>query len=111
MQLFGGTPGSPPEGFESTTDQVLFLANDGAMMGFLRPRGGNLADRLLKLPEDNPQLIAEELFLSTLTRRPTAEDVADVTAYLAGQAGPARAAAVQELIWAAISSSEFRFNH
>jgi len=111
VQLFGGQPGHPPEGFESTTDQVLFLANDGAMMGFIRPRGGNLADRLLKLPEDNPQQIAEELFLSTLTRRPTAEDIADVTGYLVGQTGPARAQAVQELIWAAISSSEFRFNH
>ena len=111
MQLFGGTPGHPPEGFESTTDQVLFLSNDGLIAGFLRPRGGNLADRLLKLPEDNPQQLAEELFLSTLTRRPTAADIADVTAYLAGQTGPARAAAVQELIWAAISSSEFRFNH
>jgi hypothetical protein len=111
VQLFGGTPGQPPEGFESTTDQVLFLANDSAIMGFLRPRGGNLAERLLKIPEDQPQQIAEELFLSTLTRRPTTEDVADVTGYLLGQSGPARAAAVQELIWAAISSSEFRFNH
>jgi hypothetical protein len=111
VQLFGGEPGHPPEGFESTTDQVLFVANDSVMMGFLRPRAGNLADRLLKLPEDNPQQIAEELFLSTLTRRPTADDIADVTSYLAGQAGPARAAAVQDLIWAAISSSEFRFNH
>jgi hypothetical protein len=111
MQLFGGTPGHPPEGFESTTDQVLFLANDGLIAGFLRPRGGNLADRLLTLPEDNPQQLAEELFLSTLTRRPMPEDVADVADYLASQTGPARAAAVQELIWAAISSSEFRFNH
>ena len=120
-QLFGGEPGHPPDRFESTAEQVLFLANDGAIMGFLRPRGGNLAERLLKLPEDNPQQIAEELFLSTLTRRPTAEDVVDVTGYLSsqtvsdqtgpGQTGPARAAAVQELIWAAISSSEFRFNH
>jgi hypothetical protein len=80
-------------------------------VGFLRPKSGNLAERLLKLPEDNPQQIAEELFLSTLTRRATAEDVQDVTAYLEGQTGPARATAVQELIWATISSSEFRFNH
>jgi hypothetical protein len=110
-QLFGGDPGHPPELFESTTDQVLFLANDPAIAGFLRPKTGNLAERLLKLPEDNPQQIAEELFLSTLTRRPTADDVQDVTMYLAGQTGPARATAVQELIWATISSSEFRFNH
>lgn len=111
VQLFGGEPGRPPDGFESTTDQVLFLANDPAIVGFLRPKPGNLAERLLKLPEDNPQQIAEELFLSTLTRRPTVEDVQDVTGFLAGQAGPARALAVQDLIWAAISSSEFRFNH
>jgi hypothetical protein len=111
VQLFAGEPGHPPDGFASTTDQVLFLANDPAIIGFVRPKPGNLADRLLRLPEDNPQQIAEELFLSALTRRPTAEDIQDVTAYLTGQTGEARAAAIQELIWAAISSSEFRFNH
>ncbi|MBS0265580.1 MAG: DUF1553 domain-containing protein [Planctomycetes bacterium] len=111
VQLFGGVPGSPPESFESTTDQVLFLANDPAIVGLVRPKTGNLAERLLKLPEDNPQQIAEELFLSALTRRPTAEDVQDVANYLAGQTGPARAAAVADLIWAALSASEFRFNH
>lgn len=111
VQLFGGEPGSPREQFESTTDQVLFMANDAMVIGVLRPKGGNLAERLLKLPEDNPAQIAEELFLSTLARRPSAEDIADVSAYLNGQAGPARALAVQELIWATISSSEFRFNH
>lgn len=111
VQLFGGEPGRPPEGFVSTADQVLFLANDPAIVGFVRPKAGNLADRLLKLPADNPRQIAEELFLSTLTRRPTNADVEDVTAYLAGTTAEARSAAIQELIWAAISSSEFRFNH
>jgi len=111
VQLFGGEPGHPAENFESTTDQVLFLANDPAIVGFLKSKTGNLADRLLKLPEDNPRGIAEELFLSTLTRQPSAEDILDVTGFLAGQAGEARAIAVQELVWAAISSSEFRFNH
>jgi len=111
VQLFGGEPGHPRESFESTTDQVLFLANDPLIFNLLKPRGGNLAERLLKLPADNPQQIAEELFLSALTRRPTAEDVLDVTGFLAGQTGEARALAVQELIWATISSSEFRFNH
>jgi hypothetical protein len=110
-QLFGGEPGHPPDGFESTADQVLFLANDPAIVGFLQQKNGNLADRLLKLPEDNPQAIAEELFLSALTRRPTAEDVEDVRGYLANQTGEARLAAVQELIWALIASAEFRFNH
>jgi hypothetical protein len=111
VQLFGGEPGHPRESFESTTDQVLFLANDPMIANLLKPRGGNLAERLLKLSADNPQAIAEELFLSALSRRPTAEDVQDVTGFLAGVTGDARATAVQELIWATISSSEFRFNH
>jgi hypothetical protein len=111
VQLFGGEPGHPREHFESTTDQVLFLANDALVINLLKPRGGNLAERMLKMPEDNPQQIAEELFLSALSRRPTGEDVLDVTGFLAGQTGDARSIAVQELIWATISSSEFRFNH
>lgn len=110
-QLFGGEPGHPPEGFESTANQVLFLANDPTIIGFLQRKTGNLADRLLKLPEDNPQAIAEELFLSALSRRPTADDIDDVRGYLANQTGDARTAAVQELIWALIASAEFRFNH
>ncbi|HTI49596.1 MAG TPA: DUF1553 domain-containing protein, partial [Planctomycetaceae bacterium] len=109
--LFGGDPGHPPEGFESTADQVLFLANDPAIVNFLQQKNGNLTDRLLKLPEDNPQAIADELYLSALTRKPTADDVEDVRGYLANQTGEARLAAVQELIWALIASAEFRFNH
>lgn len=111
VQLFGGEPGRPPDGFVSTADQVLFLANDGLVINLLQPRGDNLADRLIKMSADNPVAIAEELFLSTLTRRPTLDEVKDVTEYLAGKAGDARSKAVQELVWAAISSSEFRFNH
>jgi hypothetical protein len=111
VQLFGGEPGHPRETFEATTDQALFLANDPAIAWFLKPKTGNLAERLLKLPADNPQQIADELFLSTLTRRPTAEDIQDVTGFLAGLTGEPRSLAVQELIWATISSSEFRFNH
>lgn len=110
-QLFGGERGKPPEGFESTTEQVLFLANDSMVAGLLKPKAGNLADRVLKLPEDNTPAIADELFISILTRKPTDADVQDVQGYLSTATGDARAAAVQELIWALISSAEFRFNH
>ena len=110
-QLFGGEPGSPPTSFESTADQVLFLANDPVMVSFLSQKAGNLTDRLAKLPVDNPQALADELYLSVLTRKPTAEDSADVQAYLADQTGDARVAAIRDLIWALLTSSEFRFNH
>jgi hypothetical protein len=111
VQLFGGQPGTIPSSFESSTDQVLFLANDSMIGNLLKPRPGNLADRLLKLPDNHPAAIAEELFLSVLSRRPAPEEVEDVQNYLAGQAGDARAAAISELIWALVASAEFRFIH
>lgn len=110
-QLFGGEPGIIPSNFESTADQVLFLANDAGMIAFLQRKGGNLTDRLLKLSEDNPSAIADELYLSTLTRPPSLEDVEEVRTYLAGRTGADREEAIRELIWAMITSSEFRFNH
>jgi len=110
VSLFGGEPGKPPEEFETTVDQVLFLSNDDAMAKLLKPKSGNLADRLLKLPADQPEKIAEELFLSVLSRTPTKQDIADVRNFLKGQTGDARQTAMQDLIWALITSSEFRFN-
>ncbi|MFQ5731359.1 MAG: DUF1549 domain-containing protein [Planctomycetaceae bacterium] len=111
VALFGGQPGEPPEDFESSVDQVLFLSNDKTIVSLIKRRNGNLADRLLKLPADKSDKIAEELFLNVLSRKPTKQDVKDVTEYLKNQTGPQRTTAVQDLIWAVMTSSEFRFNH
>lgn len=111
VSLFGGQPGKPPEGFESTVDQVLFLSNDAMVQNLIKPRGSNLAARLLALPADQPAAIAEELFLTTLNRPPSSDDIADVTGYLNGLEGEERSQAVQELVWALVASSELRFNH
>eukprot|EP00913_Durusdinium_trenchii_P022822 g21426.t1 len=77
VSLFGGQPGNPPEDFQSTVDQVLFLCNDKMMVSLISPRSGNLADRLSKIPADQPAKIAEELFIVVLSRKPTPQDVAD----------------------------------
>ncbi|MFN5299871.1 MAG: DUF1553 domain-containing protein [Planctomycetaceae bacterium] len=111
VQLFGGEPGKPPATFEATADQSLFLANDPAITQMVRPKAGNTVDRLLKLPADNIPAIAEELYLSTLTRLPSPEDLADVQALLAGAPAEARAELFYELVWATVTSAEFRFNH
>ena len=54
--------------------------------------------------------LADELFLSTLARRASVDEQADVAAYLVGRDAD-RAAALQELAWALVASAEFRFNH
>lgn len=111
VSLFGGLPGEPVEGFETTADQSLYLSNNGAIQGILSPRSGNTADRVLKIPADQPALIAEELYLSVLNRRPEATETKEVAALLAGKTGKERSEMVSDLIWALMMSSEFRFNH
>ncbi len=54
--------------------------------------------------------IADELYLSLYTRRPTEEERAEVARYLADR-GKERVPALQELAWALLASTEFRFNH
>jgi hypothetical protein len=87
--------------------QALFLTNGELVSGWLKPSGNNLAERLAKI--DQSPALADELYLSVLSRRPTAEEQTAVANYCQTQAD--RAAAVRELIWSLVSSSEFRFNH
>jgi hypothetical protein len=99
---------SGSQGFQATARQALFLSNDDLIQRLLEPGQGKLADRLLRI-DDSTQL-AEELYLSILTRRPSTEEAVQVDSYLEqSQAG--REAAVQELVWALLTSLEFRFNH
>ncbi|MBM80687.1 MAG: hypothetical protein CMJ78_08850, partial [Planctomycetaceae bacterium] len=108
VKLFSANAGQPQHEFFATFDQALFFANAGTVRSWMSPNGDNLAGRLAKL--DNSKDFADELYLGVLTRRPTTDEVADVTAYLASR-GKERAAATQELIWALVTSTEFRFNH
>jgi hypothetical protein len=108
VTLFGAGSGQPQDGFFAIVDQALFLSNAGRVRGWVAPSGGNLADRLNKL--EDPKSFAEELYLSVLTRRPAESEVAHVKQYLQGRTKD-RAAATGEIIWALLTSTEFRFNH
>jgi hypothetical protein len=105
LTTFGGRPGTSPH-FEATLEQALFLANGSLVRDLLVPRPGNLMDRLAKLAgrED----LAEELYLSVLTRRPTPEERKELDEYLKGKNANA---ALREFLWALLTSAEFRFNH
>jgi hypothetical protein len=108
VATFGGKAGQAEAGFEATLDQTLFLVNGKLVRGWLAPRTGNLTDRLAQLKE--PEAIAEELYLSVLTRLPADDERKEVADFLKGRAAD-RTAALQELAWALLASAEFRFNH
>ncbi len=101
--LFGGRPGEATSDFTPELGQTLFLKYGGTVRGLLAGRAAQLA----KLTDDSA--LAEELFLSVLSRYPTAEETNEFTAAL--RAGKDRATAVSEWLWALVASTEFRFNH
>jgi hypothetical protein len=106
--LFSPGPAQSQQDFFATVDQALFFDNDGLVRNWLAPGGGNLTDRLVKAKD--VKALADELYLSVLTRRPTDVESAQIVNYLAVPA-ERRTAAVQDLAWALLSSAEFRFRH
>jgi hypothetical protein len=110
VALFGTQPGEPAFGqeFEATLDQTLFLANGNTLRDWLSARPGSLIARLNSLKDANA--VADELYLSVLTRPPTPAERKEVIDYLARR-GADRLAAQQDLAWALLTSAEFRFNH
>jgi hypothetical protein len=106
--LYGSAAGQPQRGFFATVDQALFFSNGGELRSWLAPAGGNLCDRLVKL--DDPRALANELYLSVVTRPPLSDEAAEVARYLAERPKD-RPVAVQEVVWALLASNEFRFNH
>ena len=110
VNLFGSPAGEPfdPSAFEATLDQMLFLKNGLALRGFLAPRPGNLTQRLCRA--EGSAAIADELYLTVLSRLPAAEERKEVADFLVQRAAD-RPAALQDLAWALLTSAEFRFNH
>lgn len=108
VRQFGAGQGQAQDGGQSTIHQALFLSNGEPLQSWLNPAGQNLTARLGALSDDSQ--LAEELYLSVLTRRPSAEERAEVSRYLS-ERGEQRPAAIRELAWALLSSAEFRFNH
>lgn len=106
-ELFGQQPGQAPS-FQATVHQALFLANGGVLAGWVNAGGGNLTERLSKL--EDPNAVADELYLSVFTRRPTPEEAKAVADYWQ-TSGTDRAAAARDLVWSLATSSEFRFTH
>jgi hypothetical protein len=110
VKAFANEPREPEDEFNPSLRAALFLQNDRAVLDLLSPRPGNLVDRLTSRADDGPDAIADELYLSILTRRPSPEERADVADYLDRNTGR-RADAPGHLAWALLASAEFCVNH
>jgi len=112
MKLFVGVyanpPGEPEVDFSPAMGHALFLMNDEGVLEWLKPNAGNLIERVSKMEDQTA--IADELYVSILTRTPNEEETDEVAEYLT-QNNDRRTEALGELAWALLTSAEFRMNH
>ncbi len=91
---------------EVTLPQLLHLQNGDATVKKVRADSSRLKS-LLQEQTDDAKLI-EELFLTTMSRRPTADELASVKKAMGAED---REEAFRDLFWALLNSKEFAFNH
>ena len=103
-----GNPAGTAEAFDSRLEQALFLANGPTVRSWLPPSPGNLTARLAAAA--NNDALADELYVSVFTRLPTPEERKETADFLVSRQAD-RPRALQDLVWALLTSAEFRFNH
>ena len=89
--------------------QALHIANGDTLNQKLKAKNNRIEQLLAaKTPDEG---IVEELYLSTFSRYPAAEEKAKILALLAESKDGVRREAVEDLFWGILSSKEFLFNH
>jgi len=94
---------------EPSMSQVLHMANGDTINEKLRV-AGNRVDKLLDSGLSNYRLI-EEIYLSTLSRYPTDNEMSQLMPLLSASSRDAKRLALEDLLWSILSSREFMFNH
>ncbi|MBC8116939.1 MAG: DUF1549 domain-containing protein [Candidatus Saccharimonas sp.] len=108
VAAFANPPREPEGDFAPSVKAALFLSNDGKVLELLKPRDGNLAERLVQ--ESDSAKLADLLYVAILSRTPSPDEAADVAKHLASHADD-RAKTTGQLLWALIASTEFCVNH
>ena len=88
--------------------QSLHLMNSKALQSKLSHKNGRV--RQLAESTQSPAEIATEIYLLTLNRPPTREELKLTTEVLQAS-GPARQTATEDVMWALLNSAEFVLNH
>lgn len=105
---FANPPREPEVDHHPALRGALFLMNDELVLRWLKPGGGNLTERLGKL--DDAGQLADEIYLSVLSRPATADEKTAVAEFLATHTDR-RPAAIEQLVWSLLASNEFCVNH
>jgi hypothetical protein len=107
VSLYGGAPGEPEQDFQATVQQALFFGNAATVKTWLTSGGASLVGRLSAMSDAGAAV--EELYLCTLSRLPHEQERLEAIEYVIRHS--AKPQAIEEMAWALLASSEFRFNH
>lgn len=107
VKLFIENYDSDSDQFAATTGQALFMTFNKATQKYLQPVAGNLMARLTRLTV--PGEVAQQAYLSILSRRPTAAETEEISKYLATPGVP-REQLCRDIVWALVNGPEFRFH-
>jgi hypothetical protein len=113
FRVFGRPPRTSACDCERAADpalpQKLFLLADSNLLLKLRTANNRVA-QVLKAHKDDKAAL-EELFLATLSRLPTEQDIATFEKHKASKPKATRPEVFTDTLWALINTSEFIFNH
>jgi hypothetical protein len=100
-------PKEPTLGYVPSVKEAAFLSNDGDLLDLLKPHPGNLMEKLIAAPDAE---IPDAIYLHLFARLPDDEEREFITTTLK-QAKADRQVTLRDLVWAMLSSTEFRLNH
>jgi len=94
---------------EPSMAQALHIAN-GDTLNLKLAQKGNRVDQLLTSGKSNAAII-DEVYLTALSRLPTAKEKTEMTALLASAKPDERRATLEDIFWGVMSARDFVFNH
>jgi hypothetical protein len=95
------------ERFQSSTGEAMFLSNHPEVQRLVQPAGNNLVARLAAMTDTGK--LVETVVWTVLSRPPQRDERAYLAKWIEGHEDRARACS--QLVWALLTSAEFRFNH
>jgi hypothetical protein len=109
LDLFGRPPRDTPyeeeRNSEVTLKQALYLLNSEQLEGKV-----SNSPHLKRILAKNDSELLDDIYLSSVSRFPTADEKKRLLEYLATKKAT-RAQAVQDVAWALLNAKEFEFNH
>ena len=107
-KAFANAARDPEDEIAFSLKAALFLLNDEAVLGLLKPETDSTVAVLMKMKPDS--VMIEKAYLAILSRKPEPQETKDALEFLskpvsAGEVG------VVNLVWALLASSEFNLNH